>query len=68
MSGQISRLVTVAHVLYDREVLELRHENERLLRENEKLHQEILEFKLKLFLKYHDVDTHATGGAPAPAA
>ena len=57
MSGQISRLATVAHILYDREVLELRQENERLLRENEKLHEEIQEFKLKLFWKCHDIDT-----------
>jgi hypothetical protein len=57
MSGQISRLTTVAHILYDRDVLELRQENERLRCENENLHQEIQEFKLKLFWKYHDVDT-----------
>jgi len=50
MSGQISRLTTVAHILYDREVLELRQENE-------KLHEEIREFKLKLFWKCHDIDT-----------
>ncbi len=29
MSGQFSRLATLSHVLYDREVLELRQENER---------------------------------------
>jgi hypothetical protein len=28
--GQISRLATVSHILYDREVLELRRENESL--------------------------------------
>ena len=57
MSGQISRLVTVAHILYDREVLELRQKNERLLRENERLYEEIREFELKLFWKCHDVVT-----------
>ena len=29
-TGQISRLATVSHVLYDREILELRRENESL--------------------------------------
>lgn len=37
MSGQISRLTTVSHVLYDREVLELRQMNERLREEIEEL-------------------------------
>ncbi len=50
MSGQIARLTTVAHVLYEREVLELRQENERLHQENEAL-------KLELFWKKHDVST-----------
>jgi hypothetical protein len=61
MSGQISRLTTVAHILYDREVLELRQENERLHRENERLCQEnerlireIQEFKLEQFWKLND--------------
>jgi len=30
MSGQISRLTTVSHVLYDKELLDLRRENEAL--------------------------------------
>jgi hypothetical protein len=42
-SGQIARLTTVAHVLYEREVLELRKENEAL--------------KLELFWKKHDIRT-----------
>ena len=37
MSGQISRLTTVSHVLYDREVLELRQMNARLREEIEQL-------------------------------
>jgi hypothetical protein len=49
-SHQISRLTTVSHVLYDREVLTLRQENERLHQENEVL-------KLKLFWKHHDIRT-----------
>ncbi len=56
MSGQISRLATVAHILYDREVLELRQENERLFRENEKLHEENQAFKLKLFWRDHHAE------------
>jgi hypothetical protein len=48
MSGQISRLAAVSHVLYEREVLELRGEIERLHRENQGL-------KLKLFWKEHSV-------------
>jgi hypothetical protein len=55
-SSQIARLTTVAHVLYDREVLEIMRENERLCKENERLHQESLEQKLELFWKCHDVD------------
>ena len=61
MSGQISRLATVAHILYDREVLELRQENERLLRENESMRQEnerlireSQEFHLEQFWKSND--------------
>ena len=50
MSGQIARLTTVAHVLYEREVLELRQENERLHQENKAL-------KLELFWKKHDIRT-----------
>ena len=53
-SGQIARLATVSHILYDREVLALRRENESLRQENEKLRQESREFKLKLFWKHHD--------------
>ena len=47
-TSQISRLVTVSHVLYEREVLELRREN--LL-----MHKENQELKLKLFWKEHDI-------------
>ena len=61
MSGQISRLATVAHILYDREVLELRQENERLCQENESLRQEnervireSQEFKLEQFCIWND--------------
>jgi len=56
MSSQIARLTTVAHVLYDREVLELRQKNERLWRENEKLHLENEALKLGIFWKYHHVE------------
>ncbi len=49
-SHQISRLTTVSHILYDREVLTLRQENKRLHQENEAL-------KLKLFWKHHDIRT-----------
>ena len=55
MPGQLSRLATLSHVLYDREVLELRHENERLNKENEALHQDNQELKLKLFWKDYNV-------------
>jgi hypothetical protein len=56
MSGQISRLTTVAHVLYDREVLELGRENARLREENERLRQQHQALTLKLFWKEHSVD------------
>jgi hypothetical protein len=48
MSGQISRLTLVSHILYDREVLELRQENQRLLKD-------IAGLKLNLFQQEHDV-------------
>jgi hypothetical protein len=48
MSSQIARLTTVAHVLYDREVLELRQENERLREENNAL-------KLERFWKEYNL-------------
>ena len=49
MSSQIARLTTVAHVLYDREVLELRQENERLKQENSELNMKFFwqEYGLK---------------------
>jgi hypothetical protein len=46
--GQFSRLATLSHVLYDREVLELRRENERLRKENQAL-------KLEKFWKEYDL-------------
>ena len=52
MSGQISRLAAVSHVLYEREVLELRGENARLRDENDAV---IEALKLKLFWKEHSV-------------
>ena len=55
MPGQISRLATVSHILYDREVLELRQENERLVREVERLNQENEAHKLKYFWVEHSV-------------
>jgi hypothetical protein len=51
-TGQISRLAAVSHVLYEREVLELRGENARLLRENEAIVEAL---KLKLFWREHSV-------------
>jgi hypothetical protein len=53
-SGQIARLAAVSHILYDREVLALRRENESLRQENEKLRQESRKFKLELFWRHHD--------------
>ena len=41
----------VSHVFYDREVLELRQENERLYQENERLRQEHQKLKLDIFWK-----------------
>ena len=55
-SGQIARLATVSHILYDREVLALRQENEKLRQENEKLRQESRESKLELFWIHHDLE------------
>jgi hypothetical protein len=52
MSSQIARLTTVAHILYDREVLELGRENARLRQENERLKQEL---NLKLFWEEHSI-------------
>ena len=56
MSSQIARLAAVAHVLYDREVLELGRENARLREENERLRQQHHALTLKLFWKEHSVN------------
>ena len=55
MTSHVARLAAVSHVLYDREVLELRGGNERLRQENERLKQENSELNLKLFWKEHGI-------------
>jgi len=56
MTGQISRLAAVSHVLYEREVLELRGETERQREEIERLRQQHQALMLNLFWKEHGVN------------
>ena len=55
-TGQISRLAAVSHVLYDREVLELRGEIERQRDEIKRLRQQHQALMLNLFWKEHGVN------------